>query len=121
MVNHTFLILEKESLMTELLVNLSQWDESMDEAVKIMNKNNQLIQAMQEMDKELTKEILDEYNKKHKGTWQEIISEQEKLNKVIRAQKYKVEEQLIQLGKKDKVISNYISLQENSVFIEENY
>lgn len=115
------LILEKDRIVNELHQRLVNWDESPVEALEILEINNEAIESMQKIDDELTKDALNEYNKKNMKTWEEIIAKQKELAQSIRTEKDKVEEQLVQMGKKDKVVSNYISLQNKSAFIEENY
>lgn len=121
MENQESLILQKKGLMEEIVKNLSKWDKSPEQAMNILLKNKETIDAMQVIDQKLTEEELASYNREHHGQWQEIISKQEELNQLIIEEKNMIEKQLIQMGRKDKVVSNYINLQKESAFIEKEY
>lgn len=111
----------KDLLVNEMQERLIHWDQSQTEAIDILEKNNVSIEAMQKIDEELTKDALNEYNEKHLEIWQEIIAKQKELIASVQAKKDQVEEQLVQMGQKDKVVSSYISLQNNSAFVEKDY
>lgn len=121
MKTHEKLYREKESLMREMLECLSKWDDPKDEVIEILERNKQLIQSMQKIDQQLTIEQLSEYNRRHGITWQEIIIKQQKLVNSVLAQKEEVQNHLVQIGQKDKVITNYIDFQSNAVFVEKDY
>lgn len=114
-------ILAKDRLVNEMQERLVNWDQSQTEAIDILEKNNVSVEAMQKIDDELTMDALNEYNEKHLNMWQEIVAKQKELNQSVQAKKDKIEEQLVQMGQKDKVISNYINLQNNSAFVEKDY
>lgn len=119
--NHEGLVRKKESLMRRLSECLANWEDHGNDAFEVLEENNRIIQSMQEIDQQLTTEQLNEYNEIHAETWQAIITIQRKLVESVLTQKEKVQEQLVQIGQKDKIISNYISLQKNSVFVEKDY
>lgn len=119
--NQEKLILAKDQLMNEMQDRLINWDKSHDAAIDILEKNNLSVIAMQEVDQDLTTEQLNEYNAKRLAMWQEIIAKQKELIEAVQAKKDQVEEQLVQMGQKDKVVSSYISLQNNSAFVEKDY
>lgn len=112
---------EKNQLMDEMLDYLSSWDESVEEALQIVEKNRLFIESMQNLDKLLTNEELKRYNQAHQEKWEELIKKQKELRTAIFSRKDILEKQLVQMGRKDKIVSNYIRLQKESVFIEKDY
>lgn len=112
---------EKNRLMDEMLDYLSSWDESVEEALQIVEKNRLFIESMKNLDKLLTDEELKRYNQTHQEKWEEIIEKQKELRTVIFSRKDILEKKLVQMGKKDKIVSNYISLQKDTAFIEKDY
>lgn len=121
MENSQELFFQKEEYMNVMLERLSNWDKSTDQSIQVLEENMQTIEAMQEIDRDLTIEQLNEYNKLHAGTWQEIIVKQKEVVESVLVQKDKVEDQLVQMGQKDKVVSSYISLQKDSAFVKKDY
>lgn len=121
MTNHQELIQQKESLMNELLNQLSNWDNSTDEALRILIENNETIELMRTVDTQLTAADRISYNELHEKKWKKIIQMQEELTLFIRSEKDKTEEQLVQMGNKEKIVSNYIDIQKESGFIRRNY
>lgn len=115
------LIQQKKILMNDILNQLSSWDQSTDEALRILTENNQTIELMRKVDTQLTEVERIGYNETHKEAWKKIIQMQEELNIFIRSEKNKTEEQLIQMGNKEKIVSNYIDIQKESGFIGKNY
>lgn len=121
MMNQTEFIQEKEQLMNEMLNQLSSWNQGSEEAFQILATNDEAIERMRVIDKQLTNDQLTAYNEKHQDVWATIIQKQKTLNEWIRSERQKTSEQLTQMGKKEKVVSSYIGLQKKSIFIEKNY
>lgn len=115
------LIQEKEILMSQVLNQLMNWDQSLDEALRILTENNESIEHMRTLDMQLTEIERLSYNETHQEIWKEIIKIQKILNKFIQKQKDKTKEQLVQMGKKEKIVSNYIDIQKETGFIKRNY
>lgn len=115
------LIQQKETLMNEIANKLSSWDQSTDEALQILTENNEAIELMRTIDTQLTEAERLSYNETHKEVWKKIVDMQEVLNQFIRSERDKTEEQLVQMGKKEKIVSNYIDIQKESGFIRRNY
>lgn len=115
------LIQQKEILMNDLLNQLASWDQSTDEALRILIENNETIELMRKIDGQLTEDECIGYNETHRESWKKIIDMQEVLSQFVRAEKDKIEEQLVQMGNKKKIVSNYIDIQKESGFIRKNY
>lgn len=121
MTNQQKLIQQKEKLMSDIEKQLASWDQSVNEALRILTENNEKFELLRTIDSQLTEAERVSYNKKHKEVWNNIIQMQEKLNNFIRLEKDKTEKQLVQMGKKEKIVSNYIDIQKESGFIKRNY
>ena len=112
---------QKEIFMSDIVSQLSNWDQTTDEALRILAENNETFELMRTIDGQLTEAERVSYNETHKEVWKKIIQMQEELNGFIRSEKDKTEEQLIQMGNKEKIVSNYINIQKESGFIRRNY
>ena len=115
------LVQQKERLMNDMLNQLSHWDESTEETLRILAENDEAIELMREIDQKLTKDERIAYNEKQRVVWEEIINKQDDLLEFVKEEKKKTAEQLVQMGNKEKVVSNYIGLQNESAIIGKNY
>lgn len=61
------------------------------------------------------------HNKRQQEKWEQIIRKQEEILAFLDSEREMKKEQLIQLGSKEKVVSNYINLQNESAFVRKNY
>lgn len=121
MTSQVELIQQKEILMNDMLNQLSHWDESTEEALRILAENDEAIKLMREIDQKLTMNEQVAYNEKQQVVWEEIIQKQEDLLEFIKEEKKRTAEQLVQMGNKEKIVSNYIGLQKESAIIGKNY
>lgn len=115
------LIQEKQILMNQLLNQLLNWDQSTEEALRILRENNETIELMCTVDVQLTEAERLSYNETHQEVWRKIIEMQKILNQFIQTEKNKTKEQLVQIGNKEKIVSNYIDIQKETGFIKRNY
>lgn len=112
---------QKRELLLEMLGNVRKWNRDVEVAKEILNKNETIIKEMVLIDVKLPEEELKQFNQEFAADWQEIIEKQLEMQLSIREEKNKIEQQLIQMGKKKQVSSHYIALQNKSIFIEKNY
>lgn len=111
----------KKDLMLEIASTLDNWNESVEDALKILEENNKRFKKLAEIDIKLSDDELETFNKESKKDWKVILKKQKELTMCIREEHKKVQEQLSQVSNKQKIVTNYISLKEKSIFVEEDY
>lgn len=114
-------IAKKKQLMDRMLEELSEWNQSADHAIQILAANNKRIEQMRKIDQQLTVTEQINYNQQQHEVWEQIIHTQEELIQFLQTEKDKTADQLVQMGKKDKVVASYINIQNESAFIGKNY
>ncbi len=115
------LLNQKELLILEITNQLINWDRTVDRAVTILEENDQRFNQLRELDQHISDEELDEFNKKYKNNWLNILNMQQELLKAIQSEQAQTQQQLSQIDQKQKVVSNYMALKKNSIFIEKDY
>lgn len=112
---------QKSVLLQVIQNNLDAWDETADGAVQIFEANQPKFEKLQELEAGLSVEDAAELNVLFKDQLEVILENQQKLLETVAEEKQHIQEQLGQLGQKNKVISNYIAMQNKSLFVERNY
>lgn len=117
----TELIAQKKNFLKTIHDNLELWDGSLENATYILEKNEEKYEKLREIDHRLPREILEETQKEWQPQFHEMVKKQNKLMAVMTQEREYLKKQLAQLGKKNKVVSNYIAMQKKSLFVEKDY
>lgn len=112
---------KKEHLILEITNQLINWDQSLNHAVEILTKNDERFKKLKALDQVISDEELIEFNEKYKDNWLKIFNMQQELMDLVQKEQNQIQEQLVQIDNKKKVVSNYMSLTNKSIFIEKDY
>lgn len=112
---------KKKDLIANISNQLKSWDNTVEHAMEILEINNENFQKLQVIDKKIPDDILEEFNAKINTHWLELLSIHQNLMQVIQENQREIQKQLVQINNKEKVVSNYMSLQNKSIFIESDY
>lgn len=112
---------QKAVLLQVIQNNLESWDKTAEDAVRIFEANQLEFEKLQELEIELLEDEAVELNSQFKNQLEAILTKQQELLQVVAEEKKHIQNQLSQLGQKNKVVSNYIAMQNKSLFIEKNY
>lgn len=115
------LLNKKENLILEITNQLINWDDSVDHAISILQENDQRFLQMKNIDSDIPNGLLINFNEKYKEHWLRILNLQQTLLKKIEEEQVYTKEQLAQIDNKQKVVSNYMALKNQSIFIEKDY
>lgn len=115
------LLNQKENLILEIINLLINWDNSVDGAINILEGNDQRFHQMKKIDTKIPEAKLLAFNERYKEHWLRILNLQQELMKTIEKEQLHTQEQLAQIDNKQKVVSNYMSLKNKSIFIEKDY
>lgn len=115
------LLNQKENLILEITNRLINWDNSVDDAISILEGNDRRFHQMKKLDLKIPDDQLMSFNERYKEHWLRILNLQQELMKKIEEEKIYTQEQLSQIDNKQKVVSNYIALKNKSIFIEKDY
>jgi len=121
MENITQLLNEKKDLMTRISKALKQWDRTIEQAIIIFKENNLRFEEMKIIDQKIPKKTLKQFNEEHSKRWLHLISENQKMIQYIKREQAQIQNHLVQIDNKEKVVSSYMSLQNKSLFIEKDY
>lgn len=111
---------QKVLLIEEVSESLEQWDGSSENAVEVLASNEPRFIRMKEIDQELPQFVLNEMKEKLQEQWTEILTNQRKLIRCIQRDKMQLQNQMNQVGKKDKVVSSYIAMKKSSLFVDKD-
>lgn len=112
---------KKEHLILEITNQLINWDNSLNHAVEILKKNDERFNQLTALDEVISDEHLAEFNEKYKDNWMNIFNMQQELMNLVQKEQNQIQEQLVQIDNKKKVVSNYMSLSNKSIFVEKDY
>lgn len=115
------LLKEKESLILDITNHLISWDGSIDHAIKVLSENDDRFKQMTQLDKEIPTGYLTSFNEKYRNHWQKLINTQQELMQAIQVGQDENQEQLSQIDNKRKIVQNYMSVKNKSIFIEKDY
>jgi len=112
---------EKLNVFHTIQETLENWDGSLEQAVEVLKKNEQHFKKMQALDNQLSAEEQKAFQTQHRTELQEMVEKQQQLMAVIQEEQTHLKKQLGQLGKKNKVVSNYMAIQKKSLFVEKDF
>ena len=115
------LLKQKENLILDITNHSISWDGSMDHALQILSENDDKFKQMSQLDREVSAEELNTFNEKYRNHWQKLINTQQELMQAVRAGQAVNQEQLSQIDNKQKIVENYMSVKNKSIFIEKDY
>lgn len=115
------LLTQKENLILEITNQLMTWDATADHGIHLLAENDRKFNQMKEIDVGIPEEQLIAFNEKYKEHWLRIINLQQELMKTVEEEKTHAQEQLAQIDQKQKVVSNYMTVKNKSIFLEKDY
>ena len=115
------LLKEKESLLLEITNHLISWDRSTDLALLILSENDEKFKRLNQLDEQIPVDDLRTFNEKYRNHWQKLINTQQELTQAVQIGQDENQEQLSQIDNKEKIVSNYMTVKNKSIFIEKDY
>lgn len=115
------LLIQKENLILDITNHLISWDGSSEHAATILSDNDKKFQQLIELDAQLTDDEITEFNEKYRNHWQKMVVTQQELMQEIDSSKVINQQQLSQIDNKQKIVTNYMSIKNKSIFIEKDY
>ena len=112
---------QKEKLVLDITNHLIEWDGSADHAVQILSDNDEKFKQLNQLDRQISAEELNTFNEKYRNHWQKLINTQQELMQSIQVGQADNQELLAQIDNKEKVVKNYMSVKNKSIFIEKDY
>ena len=112
---------QKENLILDISNHLISWDGSTDHALKILSDNDEKFRQMNQLDRQVSADELNSFNEKYRNHWQKLINTQQELMQAVQAGQAVNQEQLSQIDNKQKIVENYMSVKNKSIFIEKDY
>jgi hypothetical protein len=115
------LIDTRNEILDEIISNLKSWDNEIESGIELIESNQISLSNLTDVNQRLFKLINDgicdeEYNSKLNL----LMSELKRLTEGLKGKKKELIKAKEQLGKRDQVIQNYISLKRESVFIDKD-
>lgn len=117
----TIALEEKNKIILEIEQRLNNWDGTVEDALLALEENEEKFIQLREIDQRISITDLQCNQKKMKAHWENILEKQNELLTDIQEGKKRLNTQFEQFSKKDKVVSNYIALQNKSIFIEKDF
>lgn len=117
----TLFLNKKRLLIGDIAEQLESWDFTVEHAITILETNNETFQQMIVIDQKIPAGTLELLNAEINEQWVRLLHTHQKLVQTIQEEKTEIQKQLVQISNKEKVVSNYISLQNKSIFIEKDY
>ena len=112
---------QKEKLVLDITNHLIEWDGSAGHAVQILSDNDEKFKQLNQLDRQISAEELNTFNEKYRNHWQKLINTQQELMQSIQVGQADNQELLAQIDNKEKVVQNYMSVKNKSIFIEKDY
>lgn len=106
----------KIQILESILSTLRDWDGTSESAVGIIASNEPYFTQLKSMEQEESAEDKEALIEIH----QKIVVEQKKLMFHIKQERTKLKSQLNQVSKKGKVVKNYMSMKNHSIFVDRN-
>jgi len=115
------LLAKRDQFIKNIEEGINGWEGSVEEAVKIVEKNQTHFKNLESLDKELRAISHPSiYSKEYEDRLKDILQAQKELIGKIKAKKESLLHGMKQLKKKEKVINNYISQDKRSIFIDKD-
>lgn len=112
---------QKENLILDITNHLISWDNSGTHAIQILADNDEKFKKLRALDAEVSEEDLKLFNEKYRNHWQKLINTQQELMQAVQIGQDENHEQLSQIDNKQKIVNNYMSVKNKSIFIEKDY
>ena len=112
---------QKEKLVLDITNHLIEWDGSAGHAIQILSDNDEKFKQLNQLDRQISAEELNTFNEKYRNHWQKLINTQQELMQAIQVGQDENQEQLSQIDNKRKIVQNYMSVKNKSIFIEKDY
>lgn len=103
-----------ESLVQEMLANTLEWDQSVEDGTRIIQRNQTLMTRYQQLE-------LAVMSDEELVSLERLISQTKAIQQVIKAERQVVLKELNQTTKTDKMIDGYLLQHADSVFIDKDF
>lgn len=117
MVDNQALLNEKQGHLQDMFDRLAAWDRTADSAQAILDHNQTHIQAIETIDRQLSRDEREAFVETHRGLVEDMLAIQRRLIAVLQKESKKIEGQMQQMNKKDKVVRHYMD-KETSLFVD---
>lgn len=113
------IINEKRLTILNLLSQqLKSWDGTSGHADDIITQNKPLLLKLKEVDEILTQQSKDRYTEAEQQQVAEIIAAQQSLLAVIKQDRSAILDKMKQVNQKNKIVDNYYSAFQQSIFVD---
>ena len=110
---------EKRSSILELLSKqLKSWDGTSEHADKIVTQNKPLLFKLKQIDDVFSQQSQDGYSEAEQQQVAEIIAAQRSLLAVIKQDRSAILDKMKQVNQKNKIVDNYYSAFQQSIFVD---
>lgn len=105
-------------ILDQLFQSLQKWDGTSTKANEIIERNNDLLAELKEIDKTLNKKNSGVYSKQEQEKVAAIIERQKSLLTVIKKDRKALLDKMKQMNQKNKVVDNYYSSFQQPIFVD---
>lgn len=105
-------------ILDQLFQSLQKWDGTSTKANEIIERNNDLLAELKEIDKTLNKKNSGVYSKQEQEKVAAIIEGQKSLLTVIKKDRKALLDKMKQMNQKNKVVDNYYSSFQQPIFVD---
>ena len=110
---------ERELIVEVVLNNLKTWDGIAESGIRIIEENEKHLDKFKTLDL-LLKDIPIQYDEKYSEKMDEIIKSHKSLMDALILEQNQLVDLMQQVGKRDKVLHNYISIKKEPIFIDKD-
>lgn len=111
---------KKQKIIKQLSDNLKGWNDSYEGAQAILEENERHFQDLRVLDGLMSESEVRRLNGRFEKEWRVLLELQREVMACVEEERQSVQENINQISKKEKIVSNYISLQKKSIFVERN-
>ena len=108
----------RSELLTQLFRQLMSWNGTSVNANEIIAQNQPLLAELKEIDASLSQQGKGEYTEMEKNHVASIVKAQQNLLDVVKQDRAEILEKMKQVNQKNKIVDNYYSSFQQSVFVD---
>lgn len=111
----------KNQVLDNILNNLRSWDGEIITGIDLIESNQEYLDELGDLNEKLSKsEATSTYDEEYEYKLNLIMEEQRKLTQSLKGKQDDLKDNMEQLKKKDKVISNYMNTDKEPIFINKD-
>lgn len=112
---------KKQTILNQIHDNLKSWNDSYKGAQAILEENEGHFQVLRSLDEQLAEAEARRLNVRFEGQWCELLEMQREVLACVQEERQEIQGNVNQVSNKEKIVSNYIALQEKSIFVERDF